>query len=99
MRVLARDRGSGKTLALMLHAADCGSYIVCHSHQEAHRIAQLARDKGLRIPFPLTYSEFIRHEWFGRGIASFAIDNADMLLQEIAKEVPVTMATLTAEDE
>lgn len=94
MKIIHRPRNSGRTSKLIALAADDYSYIVCSSHAECARIARQADVMGLSIPFPITYMEFAQGKFCGRGIASFCVDNVDMLLVYLARGVPVKAITI-----
>jgi hypothetical protein len=99
MEIIASSRGTGKTTKLMheCHEANMNAavaYMVVHDHKEAYRVAKFAEEQGLiGFRFPLTYEEFLRDnaESF---ITTYYIDNADMLLQYLAKSVPIAAATI-----
>ena len=52
----------------------------------------LAKEMGLNINFPLSFSEFIKNEYYAKGIKKIHIDNADMLLQKLTN---VKIATIS----
>lgn len=86
MKVIARPRRSGRTdeLIRLAHEADLSGevcYIVCHSRQEAHRIAQRAAELELPVRFPVQYDELP----VGRGsfTTCVVVDNAEMLIERI----------------
>lgn len=72
MKVVVGGRRSGKTRRLIELCAEYGGYMVVRSHREAHRVAQMARELGLRIPFPISHGELlssgcsagVRQLWF-----------------------------------
>lgn len=72
-----------------------GGYIVCHNRQEAQRIAKHARDLGLKIPLPLTYEEFIKGAYYGKGVKNVYIDNVEMLIRSMCRDVIPLAATMT----
>ncbi len=94
VRVLPRQRG--KTTEMIRLAADEFLYIVCIDQREVKRIAGEAARLGLDIPFPLTWSEFEHHDYHGKGISGFIIDNLDLCVQSMTT-VPVRAVTLTGE--
>lgn len=98
IKVIARGRNTGKTIELIKHSAETGAYIVCQSEQQASHLQRQARELGFDIPFPLTYREFLSNRYLAGGIKSFAIDNAEMLLQEISR-VPITAVTINDESD
>lgn len=74
-------RHTGKTTRLISMADKCRGYIVCHSRDEAKRIADEARRMGASINFPMTYNEFVKGEYYGIGVDTLYIDNVEMLLR------------------
>ena len=89
-KLIIGDRKSGRTTDLIITSAAAErkgivSYIVCHSHQEAYRIAEFAKEKELNIGFPLTYDEFLHRSYVGQNVDVLYIDNLHMLLQHICK--------------
>lgn len=81
MKIITGERQSGKTTKLIRIAAETGAYIVCRSIEEAQRIHKLSRDKGVKIPLPVTYKEFLQSTVRNR----YVVDNADDLLQYISR--------------
>ncbi len=94
MRLIIRPRRCGKTTTLIKLCAKNGGYIVCHSKEESIRIFQQANDMKRKIPLPISYDEFYRKQYYGRGVGKFHIDNAEMLLQYIS-DVPIESITMT----
>lgn len=90
-------RRMGKTTRLIEHSKDHNGYIVCMTSQEAHRIFKQAQDMGLKINFPITFDEFLAGDFCGKNISSFVIDNADYLIQRLARGVEVKYISLTKE--
>lgn len=97
MKIIYKERKKGKTTELIKLSAEHHNYIVCHSISEVYRINDEARKMGLNIPFPITYDEFIKGKYYGKGVKGFLIDNAEMLLQYITK-VPITAITINRND-
>ena len=89
-------RGSGKTGKLIELAEKHNCYIVVRDCTTAHRIAERAFLEGRKIPFPLTYHEFIAGEFFGAGISCFLIDDVETLLSYLARGVEVKGFSLDA---
>lgn len=88
MKVFCTPRRSGKTTELIKQCAEHGGYIVCTNKDEALRVSQRAKKMGLNIPLPLCADEFLKGQYHGIGIERLYIDNADLILQQIAK-VPI----------
>jgi hypothetical protein len=59
MLKIIKARGKGKTGKLIELSAKNWAYIACRSFDAAHEIATRAREKGLDIPFPITYGELL----------------------------------------
>ena len=81
MEIILGARQTGKTTVLIKRSAETKESIVVYDKQATLRISRMADDLGLSIPFPLTYSEFVNHEYRGRGIYGVLIDNADRFLR------------------
>lgn len=95
MKVISGARGTGKTTELINKAADEELYIVCFSREEADRVANHAAKIGKKIPHPITMDELIKSQFHEIGIKGFLIDNGDVLLQSLARSVPVKAVTFT----
>lgn len=100
MDIISSSRHSGKTKALIDRAAKDFLCIVCLDPQEATRITEIAKIMGLDIPLPLSFGEFVAGDFPGRGlkghgIRGFVIDNADLLIHRLAREVPVEALSFT----
>lgn len=89
MKVIFREPRTGKTTELIKMCAMYGGYIVCVDKQRAKYTAGMARDMGVKIPFPLTFSEFLEGRYYAPGVKQVYIDNADMLIESIARGVSV----------
>jgi hypothetical protein len=103
MKVICGGWRTGKTMELIKLAAEAEargeiSYIVCHNHAEAYRIAQEAKRLDLLIGFPITYDEFLNHDYAGNNIKHLFIDNVEMLLQKLARS-PVSAVTILRSEE
>jgi hypothetical protein len=97
VKVILRPRRTGRTedlVELCIEAEAYGepSYIVCSDHREAVRISRVAEEKGYHISFPITFHEFLTHQYAHRNIKNFFIDNADILLQQLS---PVQIRAVT----
>lgn len=62
MRIITGKRQTGKTTQLIHESATTGFYIVCRSMAECKRIADHAKDLGLKIPYPISYNEAINNK-------------------------------------
>jgi hypothetical protein len=97
MEIISRPRQQGKTTDLIKYAAENFNYIVCNSIKEVERVARLAKELKLDIPYPVTYDEVLCGRYYGRGIKGFAIDNAEQFIQAAVKDVKVNAMTITLE--
>lgn len=90
-------RQSGRTTAMIREAAEAFAYIVVPDHRQARFVADLAREMGVDIPFPLTWNEFVSGQYNRAGVRGFVIDNLDQCLQGMTR-VPILAASLPAVD-
>lgn len=97
MKVICRGKATGKSTELIQMCAENGGYIVCESLHRADKIAKYARMLGLNIPLPITFREFITHQYSPQGIKNFYFDNIDRILQGMTS-VEIKAISLT-EDE
>lgn len=98
MIVIAGKQNSGKTDALIEIAGKEFAYIVVADHRRATAVERRAQELNVKIPFPLTYDEFRRGEYFGRGVRAFVIDDVDDLVRSMAGNVPVLAISATETD-
>lgn len=94
MKIICRPSGSGKTSELIKQCAKKGGYIVCFNIEEADRVYEISNSMNVTIPFPITFEEFIRGQFFSSGVKMVYIDNIDLCLQTISK-VPIDTITVT----
>lgn len=85
------QRGEGKTAYLIKKSAESGNYIVCRTMEVANHIQYHAKEMGLDIPLPITYSEFI-HKEYGY-VNGFLIDDLEIFLEHLSS-VPVNAITM-----
>lgn len=85
MNRVIRKRGGGKTTKLIKLSAKTGDHIVCADASIAYHLRMQARAMKLEIPLPLTYREFITGRCKRLGIRSVLIDNAEYLIDYIAR--------------
>lgn len=95
MKLIIKERQTGKTTELIQMSADTGAYIVCINRLEAHRVFRVAHDQGLHIPNPITFDDFFRRKW-GRFIPGFLFDNFDVFLAGFTNK-PILALTMTLE--
>ena len=68
MEIIVSERQTGKTMQLIKKSAESRGYIVVANSQRAVMVFEMARSMNLKIPFPLTFDEFLGQVYFGRGI-------------------------------
>lgn len=90
-------RQYGKTRRMIQMAAEKHAYIVCPNRRQVLHIADAAEAMGVQIPFPMTWSEFTRHEYYGPGVRGFVIDNLDQCIQQMTS-IPILGASLPPVD-
>lgn len=87
MLVISGPRQSGKTDELIKMAAAKKAYLVVFSYAEAQRCQARARSLGLELLFPLTYEEFVKGDFYGKGMKGFLVDDIADLLRYMARGV------------
>jgi len=102
-QVIHQHRQTGKTTRLIEMCAEAEakgecSYIVVHSHNEAYRVSQLAKELGKIIGFPITFDEFLRGAYDKRRVKHLYIDEAQFLFGMLSPYVPIEAVTMTKED-
>lgn len=98
MQIILRPRGAGKTTEIVKWCVEKGGYIVCKDLEECYRVAKIAKEAGYSIPFPISFDEFLSKPSYGRNIQQFLIDDADLLLQRLARGAVVCVISLTQEE-
>lgn len=86
--------GYGKTYQLIKKSAETGDFIICHSFNECSRINSIAIHYKFNIPFPISYTEFKEHKYYGRNIKGFLIDNIELFAQSFTN-IPINTIALT----
>lgn len=100
MNTIAGPRGSGKTTELIRLCAEENAkgtvtYIVVAGRGRATYVADMARDMGAEIPFPLTFDEITRPA-VGSFMKQVLVDNADDFVRTIARNgIGVHVAGMT----
>lgn len=95
MKVIAMNRGTGKTTKLIKLCSKSGGYIVCR-RSSVNLIMEHTKKLGLSIPYPLSYEEFISRNYCARGVKKVYIDDLDDFLNYISS-VPVEAVTVDKE--
>ena len=96
MKIIVRPRQGGKTTELVKMAHKHNGYIVCLNHLEVARVFEESQHMECKINFPITFHEFLNHEYNDKGVKKFYIDNVEMLIQQLTN-VPIEAITLTGE--
>ena len=94
MLVIKGPRQSGKTDELIKLAAARKAYLVVFSCREAQRCQERAKSLGLSLYFPLTYEEFVKGDFYGKGLNGLLIDDVEDLLRYMARGVGVIAYSL-----
>ncbi len=94
MRIMSMPRGCGKTYELISMSARTGEIIVCRSIQESDRILEMAKERELDIPAPLTFSDIATRRHFGKFMPGLLIDEVDEFIMYIT-QYPVSYCTYT----
>ena len=76
-------------------SAERGGYIICINKQAASRVFAQAAELGLKIPFPMTFIEFLNKEYYAPGIREVYIDNVEQFLQFVCRDVGLVAITFT----
>ena len=97
MRIELRGRQSGKTNDILLRAHGTKNVIVCTNYSEVKRLKQLAKDLEVDILEPITFSEFMNGGPRAVEVAGYYIDNADMLLEQLARK-PLKLITMSTNE-
>ena len=94
MKIIYEPIRMGKTVRLIKLANNYNGYIITRDINRCHEIMELSEKHNCKINFPLTFMEFINHDYYGKNIKCFHIDNADILLQYIAEHVKIESISL-----
>lgn len=98
MKIIVKERGSGKTTEIIQECAEKGGYIVCHNNVAAQYVWKRAQEIKVSIPFPLTFREFVKKEYYGPGIKQVYIDDLDSCIKMLSK-VPIKTITMRKSEE
>ena len=100
MKIDLRKRGTGKTTDLMQRSIETGYNMVVLNEREKKRIQDIFLESNIKdYPEIFTFSDFIdKNKMRGKKIKGLLIDNAEHLLQFIAREIPIHTITLSEEE-
>lgn len=91
-----RPKGESKTLELIKISHHEKNHIVCYDMKAANMIESWAKELGYSIPFPITYYEFVKGDYYDKNIRGFLIDNAEALLQYMTR-VKIEVIAITVD--
>lgn len=77
-KIFSGFTGVGKTTKLIKESFKNNTYIVCG---DPRYVFNFAESLGYKIPFPLSYREFLENKYQGKNINGFLIDNIDVLFR------------------
>ena len=96
MEMVVKGKYKGKTYDLILMAAKKNATIVSISQAEANRVAEEAKEMKLDIPAPASIFSLLQGE-VQFGTKCFIFDNADHMLEIIARGIPVLAFSVNEE--
>ena len=111
MKIVTLPPGKGKTTKLIEICHDLNQptgrredgpldrkgscYMVVPMVKDANIVAELAVKMGKRVPYPLTFSEFLNHKYYHPSIKALVVDNVDLLLSWLS-DIPVVAISVTS---
>lgn len=93
MKIIHGKKGTGKTTELIKKSSKENKYIVCANKEDARRIAKMAIEMELNIPYPIVASELPVQ---GYNIKSVLVDDIEAVLQSMIGR-PVDYITSNSE--
>lgn len=82
-------RQSGRSTKLIREAAKYNyALIVCSNKREAGNTYRMAREMGYNIPYPITFNDFVKKNYYGRNVQVLLFDNLDKSIKEYT-DVPI----------
>ena len=88
MNIIISERQYGKTTNLVKRSAETGAIIVVPNHVMGTHVEVVAHELGLKIPRPITVTEYIRRLAFG-GMGrtqKYLVDELQMVLEAMNVE-------------
>lgn len=99
IEVINRGRATGRTTELIRRCAKHdNALIVTTNKNRARSVFEQARSQGIYIPFPITFKEFCRGEFYGRNVDAFLFDDLDDSLKEMAMGVPIETVVIEGDE-
>ena len=94
-KLIISKRQKGKTKELIERCSvDNYSLLVCPTKAMCQNAFKMAQDMGKPIPMPITFKEFVNHQWCGTHIDKFYFDELQMSLSLEAMGVPIDIAVI-----
>lgn len=97
MKVIQKDRQSGKTTDLIKESFKTGATIISRDYMMAEITKKIADSMYLEIPNPIPFQKFIVGNYKEDEITSFIVDDIDCILNDIAKNKKVEIITLSTD--
>ena len=97
MKKIIMRRGAGKTTELISLSAETGYYIVTPTKERADMLFRYAQELGKKIPFPISFGEYMAHKPIGCFAKNILIDDADTILSMIFSGFTIKAITMTDE--
>jgi hypothetical protein len=97
MKAVVAPRAGGKTTELIKMANKEWLYIVCIDRRAVENTANLARQLGIDIPFPITFEDLVYGRFHPPGIKGFLVDDVDVFLRQRSRGVPIHAIAVTGE--
>ena len=88
-------RRSGKTSKLIEISEKTGTYILVADASRQREVANMAREQGKNIPFPVTLSDYLNTRFRGSFIKHILIDDADDVLRRLFEGIHIDTVTIT----
>ena len=103
MKMLIQPRNTGKTTTLVCLSARDQLYIVVPTNKRRRSLWHISKVLDVKIPYPITWEEYIGGHFHPPGIRGFLFDDLDDMIRMSANGVPVigfsaTLDTTTAEE-
>ena len=94
-KVNTNGRQTGRTTEQIYKCEEYkNALIVCPNRAIAEYTFNMARDKLININRPITFKEFAEGIFEGRNIDAILIDNLEMVLNDMARGVPIAEVVL-----
>ena len=97
MDKIIKPRRAGKSLELIKIAEASNAYIIVPTRRDALNLMKLAEKHGHKILFPVTVDEYMQSRFRGSFVRNILIDDADIVLQMIFREVAIDAISMTDE--